>query len=379
MQKMLPTLLGISALLLLTACNNQSTDAKTAQAAPPEVGVVTIGVQDVPLEIELPGRLTASEVAEIRPQVNGIVVRRLFEEGSTVRAGQPLFQLDAAAFEAERAGAAAALQRAEAQLGVARTRAQRDAELLEADVISRQSAEDSAAAMRQTEADVAVAKAQLAAAQVQLDRTRITAPIGGRVEISQVTPGALVTANQAQSLTTVQRLDPMQLDIVQSSIEMLQLRGQLAQDSGSNELRLILEDGSEHPEPATLRASGMTVDPGTGAVTLRASVPNPAASLLPGMVVRARLLAGVNKDAIMAPQQGVIRSPTGEASAWFVGEDNKLQRRRLVLGRSVGNQWLVLEGMQAGDRLVVEGLQRARQDALVAPVEVQILRTGAGS
>ncbi|MBL0944716.1 MAG: efflux RND transporter periplasmic adaptor subunit [Hydrogenophaga sp.] len=369
------TLGALSALMFLAACSKGG-DAPKPAAAPPEVGVVTVSTQDAPLELELPGRLAASEVAEIRPQVSGIVQKRLFEEGSTVRAGQPLYQLDAAAFEAERAGAAATLQRAEAQLAVARTKAARDAELLQADVISRQAAEDSAAALRQAEAEVAVARAALNAAQVQLARTRITAPIAGRVEISQVTAGALVTASQTQPLTTVQRLDPMQVDIVQGSAEMLALRRQLDAGSGSRELRLVLEDGSEHPEPARLQVSGMTVDPGTGAVTLRASVPNPRASLLPGMVVTARLLAGVNRSAIVVPQQAVSRTPTGDATAWVVGEGNKLERRRLGLGRSLGNQWLVNEGLKPGERLVVEGLQRARPDLVVTPVPAKLAQGG---
>lgn len=378
MPRIVPLLVAMGTVLALAACHQKNADAPAARGGPPEIGVVTVGARDAPLELELPGRLSASQVAEIRPQVSGIVVRRLFQEGATVRAGQPLYQLDAAAFEAERAAAAAALQRAEAQLGVARTRAGRDAELLAVDVISRQAAEDSAAALRQAEAEAAVARANVAAAQVQLQRATIAAPIAGRVEMSQVTAGALVTANQAQSLTTVQQLDPMRVDIVQSSVDLLQLRRQLQEGSGSRELRLFLEDGSEHPEPATLAFSGMTVDPGTGAVTLRATVPNPRASLLPGMVVRARLLAGVSTGAIVVPQQGVMRSPTGEASAWVVGEGNKLQRRRLVLGRSLGNQWLVTDGLEVGERMVVEGLQRARPDLVVTPVDVPPARTGTG-
>lgn len=370
------TLGALGAVFVLAACGPRGAGSAPAAAPPPEIGVVTVATQDAPLELALPGRLSASQVAEIRPQVSGIVQRRLFEEGSAVRAGQPLYQLDAAAFEAERAGAAATLQRAEAQLAVARTRAARDAELLQADVISRQAADDSAAALRQAEAEVAVARAALSAAQVQLARTRITAPIAGRVEVSQVTAGALVTASQTQPLTTVQRLDPMQVDIVQGSAEMLALRRQLDEGSGSRELRLVLEDGSEHPEPARLLVSGMTVDPGTGAVTLRASVPNPRATLLPGMVVTARLLAGVSKGVVVVPQQGVSRSPTGDATAWVVGEGNKLERRRLTLGRSLGNQWLVADGLRPGERLAVEGLQRARPDLVVTPVPAKLAQGG---
>lgn len=360
-------LVPVLAALLLSACQGKKS-AEPAKGGPPEVGVVSVGTQDAPLELDLPGRLSASQVAEIRPQVSGIVVKRLFTEGSTVRAGQPLYQLDAATFEAERARTAAALQKAEASLAVARSKAARDAELLKADAISRQAADDSAGLLKQGEADVAVARAALDAARVQLDRARITAPISGRVEISSVTAGALVTANQTQALTTVQQLDPMQVDIVQSSAEMLTLRRQLDGSSGSRQLKLILEDGSQHPQPSTLQVSGVTVDRGTGAVTLRATVPNPKGMLLPGMVVRARLLAGVDSGVILVPQQGVSRSPTGDATALVVGEGNKVERRRLVLERAVGNQWLVTSGLKVGDKLIVEGLQRARPGQPVSPV-----------
>jgi membrane fusion protein (multidrug efflux system) len=361
---------ALAALLLLGACQNKNDDAAKngAKPPPPEVGVVSVTAQDAPLELELPGRLSASQVAEIRPQVGGIVLKRLFTEGAFVKAGQPLYQLDASSFEAERARAAAALLRAEATLAVARTKAARDAELLKADAISRQAADDSAGALRQAEADVAVARAALDAARVQLERARIVAPISGRTEVSSVTAGALVTANQTQALTTVQQLDPMQVDIVQSSAELLSLRRLLDNNTGSRQIRLMLEDGSLHPQPGTLQVSGVTVDRGTGAVTLRATVPNPQGSLLPGMVVRAKLLAGVDRGVILVPQQGVSRSPTGEATALVVGEGNKVERRRLVLERAVGNQWLVTSGLKVGDKLIVEGLQRARPNQPVTPV-----------
>lgn len=355
---------------LLSACKDKP--AATTARPPPEVGVVTVSAQDAPLQLDLPGRLSASQVAEIRPQVGGLVLRRLFTEGTQVRAGQPLYQLDASTLQAERARAAAALQKAEAQRAVARTRAARDAELLRADALSRQAADESAAAAQQAEADVAVARAALDAAQVQLQRARIVAPISGRIEVSAVTAGALVTANQTQALTTIQQTDPMHVDIVQSSAELLALRRQL-QGSGQGEARsrqvqLVLEDGSVHPQPATLQFSGVTVDRGTGTVTLRAVVPNPRGTLLPGMVVQARLVAGIDRDVVLVPQQGVTRSATGEATALVIGPGNKVERRRLVLARAVGNQWLVSSGLKVGDRLIVEGLQRVRAEQTVTPV-----------
>jgi membrane fusion protein (multidrug efflux system) len=337
-----------------------------------EVGVVTVSAQDAPLELQLPGRLSASQVAEIRPQVGGLVLKRLFTEGSLVVAGQPLYQLDASSLEAERARTAASLQKAQAQLVSARAKVARDAELLRAEFVSPAAADDSAAALRQAEADVAVARAALDATQVQLGRARIVAPIGGRIEVSTVTVGALVTANQTQALTTIQQLDPMFVDIVQNSAELLALRRQLEGQAGSRQVQLALEDGSVHAQPGVLQFSGVTVDRGTGSVTLRAVVPNPRGTLLPGMVVQARLLAGVDRAVLLVPQQGVTRSPTGDATALVVGGDNKVERRRLELARAVGNQWLVTSGLKAGDRLIVEGLQRVRAGQAVTPVAASL-------
>jgi len=365
-------LLAPAALLLatglLTACQDKPAAKPAARAAPVEVGVVTVAAQDAPLELMLPGRLNASQMAEIRPQVGGLVLKRLFTEGGMVAAGQPLYQLDASSLEAEHARSAAALQKTQAQLGTARAKAARDAELLRAQFLSPAAADDSAAALRQAEADVAVARAALEAAQVQLGRARIVAPIAGRIEVSTVSAGALVTANQTQALTTVQQLDPMYVDIVQSSAELLTLRRQLEGQPASRQVQLVLEDGSVHPQPGVLQFSGVTVDRGTGAVTLRAVVPNPRATLLPGMVVQARLVAGIDRGVLLVPQQGVTRTPTGDATALVVGEGNKAERRRLQLARAVGNQWLVTSGLKAGDRLIVEGLQRVRPDQTVTPV-----------
>ena len=353
---------------LLTSCQDKPVAAPAARAAPVEVGTITVSAQDAPLQLELPGRLSASQVAEIRPQVGGLVQKRLFTEGTLVVAGQPLYELDAASLEAEHARSAAALQKAESQVTASRAKVARDAELLRANFISRSAADDNAATLRQSEADVAVARAALDAAQVQLRRARIVAPIAGRIEVSAVSVGALVTANQTQALTTVQQLDPMHVDIVQSSAELLALRSQLEGQTASRQVQLVLEDGSVHPQPATLQFSGVTVDRGTGTVTLRAVVPNPQSKLLPGMVVQARLLAGTDRGVLLVPQQGVTRSPTGEATALVIGEGNKVERRRLQLARAFGNQWLVTSGLKAGDQLIVEGLQRARAGQTVTPV-----------
>ena len=371
----LRTLASAAVLLLaglFSACRDKPAAPPAARGAPVEVGVVTVGAQDAPLQLTLPGRLSASQIAEVRPQVTGLVLKRLFTEGGRVAAGQPLYQLDPAALEAERARTAAALQKAEAQQAAARVKAARDAELLRADALSREAADESSAALRSAEADVAVARAALDAAQVQLGRARITAPISGRIEVSSVSAGALVTANQTAALTTIQQLDPMHVDIVQSSAEILSLRRQLDDQAGNASItrpvQLVLEDGSVHPQAATLQFSGVTVDRGTGSVTLRAVVPNPQGTLLPGMVVQARLQAGVDRGVLLVPQQGVSRSPTGDATALVVGEGNKVERRRLTLDRAVGNQWLVRSGLKVGDKLIVEGLQRARPEMVVTPV-----------
>ena len=353
---------------LLGACQDQPAPTPAARAAPVEAGVITVTAQDAPLELVLPGRLRASQVAEVRPQVGALVRQRLYTEGSIVAAGQPLYQLDSASFEAENARSLATLQKAKAQLDSARIKVQRDAELLRAEFLSPAAADESKAALRQAEADVAVAQAALEATQLQLRRARIVAPIGGRIDISSVSPGALVTANQPEALTTIQQLDPMFVDIMQSSAELLELRRQLEGQSANRQVQLVLEDGSVHGFPGTLQFSGVTVDRGTGTVTLRASVPNPKGTLLPGMVVQARLLAGVDRGALLVPQQGVTRSPTGEATALVVGAGNKVERRRLEVARAVGNQWLVTSGLKVGDRLIVEGLQRVRPEQTVTPV-----------
>ncbi len=353
---------------LFTGCQDKPAAAPAARAPPPEVGVVTVSAQDAPLELVLPGRLSASQSAEIRPQVGGLVLKRLFTEGALVKAGQPLYQLDPASLAAERARSAASLQKAQAQLVSARAKVVRDAELLRAEFLSPAAADDSTALLRQAEADVAVARAALDATQVQLGRALIVAPISGRIDVSTVSAGALVTANQTQALTTIQQLDPMFVDIVQSSAELLALRRQLEGQASSRQVQLVLEDGSVHAQPGVLQFSGVTVDRGTGSVTLRAVVPNAQGTLLPGMVVQARLVAGVDRAVLLVPQQGVTRSPTGDATALVVGAGNKVERRRLQLGRVVGNQWLVTSGLKAGDRLIVEGLQRVRADQVVTPV-----------
>ncbi len=370
-----PSRLLAAALVLgaLVACGK--TEAPPPAKPKPKVGVVTVSAQPHVERIELMGRTRARLVAEIRPQVTGIVRARLFEEGSHVKAGAVLYQIDPATFETAVANAEAGLRKAEANAGLARVSEQRLAELVRLRAVSQQEYDDARGALQAAEAEVAAARASLKEARIALERTRITAPIAGRVETSAVSVGALVTANQAEPLTLVQQLDPLYVDVSQSSVELLRLkqrlaRGDLRAASGKEAaIRLTLEDGSAYAHEGRLQVSGGTVDPGSGAVTIRALVPNPDGLLMPGMYVRASLEAGVIEQAVMVPQQGVSRTPTGQATALVVGEGNKVEQRKLALVRTVGTNWQVASGLQAGDRLIVEGLQAVKPGDVVQPAE----------
>lgn len=364
---------ALAALLLLVGCGKN--DKPAAAPPPPQVGVYQVQAQRHVFSTELPGRTSARQTAEIRPQVGGILQRRLFEEGATVKAGQPLYQIDPASYQAAVASAQATLAKSEASLNSARVTAQRNAELAKLGALSQQLSDDSQAAQQQAEAELAVARAALQSARINLERTRITAPISGRVELSSVTPGSLLTANQAEALTTVQQLDPLNVDIVQSSSELLRLKRELADGSqqaagkaGEAPIRLLLEDGSAYPHAGRLQFSGVTVNRSTGAVTLRALVPNPDGLLMPGMYVRALVDTGVQAQAILVPQQGIARAPNGEASALVVSAGNTVERRAVTVDRAVGNRWQVTAGLKAGDQLIVEGLQSAKVGAPVRPV-----------
>jgi len=365
-------LLAMMGLLLLSGCNRP--DAKPAPKLA-QVAVVTVTPQRQPVTTELTGRTRAHLVAEIRPQVGGIVQRRLFEEGAEVKAGQVLYQIEPATFEAAFNSAKAGVAKAQAAVEAARTTAARNAELVKIDAVSRQVEEDSQAALSQARAELAVAQAALENARLTLGFTRIVSPIAGRVETSTVTPGALVTANQATALTTVQQIDPLYVDVTQSTTDLLRLKRELAAgalkkaaDANEAPVRLVLEDGSRYPLPGRLRFSGSTVNPATGAVTLRAVVPNPDRVLLPGMYVRAVLEAGVIEQAVLLPQQAVTRSPDGSAAVLVVDADDRLRKRAVVVGRAFGNRWQVEKGLAAGERVVVEGSQKAKVGDVVQPV-----------
>lgn len=359
--------LVIALLTLLTACSKSA--PPPAAAAPPQVGIYRVEPQRQTITAELPGRTGARLIAEIRPQVGGIVQRRLFEEGAQVKAGQVLYQLDPASFQAAHAIAQAGVAKAEATVGAARVTAQRNAELVKIDAISQQLNDDSQAQLQLAQADLAVAQAAMAASRINLDRTRIVAPISGRIGLSSVTAGALVTANQVMALTTVQQLDPLVVDVLQSSSELLRLKQELASGTlkrnSEAPIRLLLEDGSAYPHVGQLQFSSVSVNPSTGAVTLRALIPNPDGLLMPGMYVRALLETGVVQSALLVPQRGITRTPTGEASALIVGADGKVERRTLKVGRAIADRWQVTEGLQAGERVIIEGLQNVKVGALV--------------
>ena len=368
--------LGIAFGSIFLAGCNESQSAANAMPKPPEVGVVTLAIQSQALSTELSGRTTAFMVAQIRPQVGGIIQKRAFTEGAMVKAGELLYQIDPASYQAAYASARAAVSRAEATVNSARLKAQRQAELLAIEAISTQDNEDAQASLQQAEADLASAKAALETASINLERTRITSPIGGRVEISSVTPGALVTANQETALTTVQQLDPIYVDIPQSSAEVLQLRkaaasGRLKTD-GDNAARiqLVLEDGSVYKHEGTLQFSGVTVNEGTGTVNLRALVPNPERLLMPGMYVRAKLGLGTDPEALLVPQQGIGRDNAGRATALVVLDDGQVEQRSVTVAETVDKSWRVTSGLAAGDKVIVEGSGKVRPGQSVNAVAV---------
>ena len=357
--------------VLLAGCGPEAPKGPNTAAAPsaPVVTVVKVRPEPVPLVAELPGRTTARLIAEIRPQVTGIVKERTFEEGSEVRAGQLLYQIDPAPYEAAHESAQANLARAEANLGVARLKARRYAGLEKSDAVSKQSNDEATAEAKQAEAEVAAARAALDKAKIDLDFTAVRSPIDGRVGRSTVTPGALVTANQVTAMATVQQLDPIFVDLTQSSAEGLRIKRQLqaaklqrAEGSGVP-VRLVLEDGSLYQREGALAFSEVFVDERTGSVTLRAVFPNPDRELLPGMYVRARLTQGVNRDAILLPHAAVTRSPRGQAQVMVVNSEDKVEARTVEAERTLGDKWVVTEGLAAGDRVIVEGLQKVKEGA----------------
>ncbi len=372
--KNLPHFVTCAVMLAVVAVSGCKKNEPAASApTAPAVTVVTLKAQEVSLTRELPGRTNAFLVAEVRPQVNGIIKKRLFIEGAQVKAGQPLYQLDDAIYQANYANAKASLSRAQATLKSAELNATRTAELVKIDAVSKQDNENAEAALSQGKADVAAAQAALQSNSVTLAYAQITSPITGRIGKSLVTQGALVTANQADAMATVQQLDPVYVDLTQSSNELLQLRkdfaaGRLSQ-SGNLPVSIVLEDGSTYPHPGKLAFADVTVDPGTGSFALRVTVPNPDNILMPGMYVRALVGNGVRQNAILVPQQGIARDPKGNTSAMVVDKDGKVALRPVSVSRTVGDKWLVEDGLAAGDRVIVAGLQKIQPGIPVTATE----------
>ncbi|MEJ5357907.1 MAG: efflux RND transporter periplasmic adaptor subunit, partial [Desulfobacterales bacterium] len=355
----------IALIALFAACSPEGPGKPAgpgaAAAQAPQVSVLTLEPRSVALSTVLPGRTSAFRIAEIRPQVNGLVLRRLFEEGSMVKAGDVLYRIDPAPFQAALDNARAALGRAEANLPAVRAREERVRALLEEGAVSRQDHDDASAALKQATAEIAYWQAQVETARIHLGYTQITAPIAGRIGMSSITDGAIVTAYQPLALATIQQIDPIYVDVPQSTAELLRLNRRLAagrlkpDPEARHAVRLFLEDGTPYPHEGTLQFRDITVDPATGAVTLRMVFPNPQGVLLPGMFVRAEIREGVLEQAILAPQAAILRNPKGEPYALVAGPGDKVEIRPLVLEREIGSDWLVASGLAAGDRLIVEG------------------------
>ena len=364
---------AVTALVAAVALASFLSGCKKEEAAPaappPQVGVVTLQPQSFTLTSELPGRTSAYRIAEVRPQVNGIILKRLFKEGSDVKAGQQLYQIDPAVYEATQ-------KSAEANLRSTKSVSDRYKQLVDEQAVSRQEYDTAVANRLQSEA-------ALQTAQINVRYTKVYAPLTGRIGRSSVTEGALVSNAQADAMAVIQQIDPIYVDVTQSSVELLQLRRELEsgrlQKAGDNAamVKLTLEDGSEYKLQGKLEFSEVSVDQTTGSVTLRAVFPNPEHTLLPGMFVHAQLQAGVNSAAILAPQQGVTRDLKGAPTALVVGADNKVELRQLKASRTVGNQWLIEDGLKAGDRLITEGLQYVKPGVEVKASEATNVNVGA--
>jgi len=368
------SILGLVCGSILAAC---SSTEPAAQSTPPEVGVVTLHPQPVTITTDLPGRMVAYRIAEVRPQVSGVILKRLFTEGSEVKAGQQLYQIDPAPFQANLESAQASLARARATLKSAALLTQRYKPLVEAHAVSQQDYDNAAAAQDQAAADIALAKAAVDTAHINLAYTRVFSPISGRTGRSSVTEGALVDANQRTALVVVQQLDPIYVDVTQPSTMLLRLQREFAggqlKKVGESEARaqLILEDNTLYEQSGKLQFAEVAVDTGTGSVTLRAVFPNPQHILLPGMFVHERIEEGVNERGLLVPQRAITHNARGEATTMVVGADDAVSTRVIKTERAIGDQWLVSDGVAAGDRVIVVGLQRLGSGVVkVKPTEV---------
>lgn len=369
----LAVVLMLSGSLALTGCDDKQ-DQQGGQQMP-EVGVVTLKTEPLQITTELPGRTVAYRIAEVRPQVSGIILKRNFVEGSDIEAGVSLYQIDPATYQTTYDSAKGDLAKAQAAANIAELTVKRYQKLLGTQYISKQEYDQALADAQQATAAVVAAKAAVETARINLAYTKVTSPISGRIGKSSVTEGALVQNGQASALATVQQLDPIYVDVTQSSNDFLRLKqelanGSLKQENGKAKVDLVTSDGIKFPQSGTLEFSDVTVDQTTGSITLRAIFPNPEHTLLPGMFVRARLQEGTKPTALLVPQQGVTRTPRGDATVLVVGADNKVETRQIVASQAIGDKWLVTDGLKAGDRVVVSGLQKVRPGAQVKVQEI---------
>jgi membrane fusion protein (multidrug efflux system) len=361
--------------ILLAGCGSagdpQGADGRGGQRGPATVGFVVVQQGSAPIQQELPGRVAAYQVSDVRPQVSGVILKRLFQEGSIVRQGQTLYQIDPSIYAAQQAQAAANLQSARASAVAARTKASRYKPLADMEAIAKQDYTDALAAARQADAAVAQSSAALRAVQVNMRFTRVPAPITGRISLSNVTEGALVTANQADALATITRLDPVYVDIQQSAADLLNLRQALAQGGAvptSAQVRLKLPDGSIYGYTGTVEFSQVIVDQGTGTVTIRARFPNPQSILLPGMYVTAQFAQAVQTSAILVPQPAITRDPQGNATLFVVGPGNRAVQRTVRADRTIGTNWVVTGGLAPGEKVITQGTANLKDGAQVKPV-----------
>ncbi|QAR47232.1 multidrug efflux RND transporter periplasmic adaptor subunit AcrA [Kosakonia cowanii] len=371
----LAVVLMLSGSLALTGCDDKPAQQQQGAGQAPEVGVVTVKAAPLQITTELPGRTTAYRIAEVRPQVSGIILKRNFTEGSDVEAGVSLYQIDPATYQAAYDSAKGDLAKAQAAANIAQMTLNRYKKLLGTKYISQQDYDTAQADAQQANASVIAAKAAVENARINLAYTKVTSPISGRTGTSTVTEGALVQNGQTTALTTVQQLDPIYVDVTQSSNDFLRLKqemanGSLKQDNGKAKVELVTNDGMKYDQSGTLEFSGVTVDQTTGSITLRAVFPNPDHTLLPGMFVRAKLEEGVNPNALLVPQQGVTRTPRGDATAMVVGEGDKVEIRNITATQAIGDKWLVTDGLKSGDRVIIEGLQKVKPGVQVKAQEV---------
>ena len=352
---------------LLTGCDGQENPQQHAQA--PQVSVHIVKSAPLAVKTELPGRTDAYRVAEVRPQVSGIILHRNFTEGSDVKAGESLYQIDPATYQAAYDNAKGELVKAQAAANIAHLTVKRYVPLVGTQYVSKQEYDQAVATAQQADASVVAAKAGVENARINLAYTKVTSPINGRIGKSSVTEGALVTNGQSTALATVQQLDPIYVDVTQSSSDFMRLKQQTSLQKGdTSSVELLMENGQPYPLKGTLQFSDVTVDESTGSITLRALFPNPQHMLLPGMFVRARIDEGTQPDAILVPQQGVTRTPRGDATVLVVNDKNQVESRTVVAPQAIGDRWLITEGLKNGDRVIISGLQKVRPGVTVVAI-----------